>query len=328
MRVHRWHARILAAAAALALLASACGDGDDGGDQGGGDAQGGLTIGVSLASPTIPLYVAMSEGIRDRAGEFEDVEIVFTEANEDPVQQLNDVQDLIAQGVDGILISPIDAEAAKPAYEDARAAGITIMSIARNTDPELEDSFIGAPWDRFGREIAEWTCGESEGGKVAMIKGPAGASFVEDMEDGYKEVVSSEACSGMEIVFEVNAVPLTADQGLAAAQDALSADEDLAVIYANNDDLAAGAIQALEERGIDMESVIVTGFDGTPEGLDLIEEGKLDMTIALRPYHWGILGVETIVSQLRGEEVPSLVEIEVEQVTSENIEELDREDLR
>lgn len=328
MRAHRWQARILAAVAALALVASACGDGDDGDDQGGGGAQEGLTIGVSLASPTIPLYVAMAEGIRDRAGEFEDVEIVFTEANEDPVQQLNDVQDLIAQGVDGILISPIDAEAAKPAYEDARAAGITIMSIARNTDPELEDSFIGAPWDRFGREIAEWTCGEAEGGKVAMIKGPAGASFVEDMEDGYKEVMSSEACSGMEIVFEVNAVPLTADQGLAAAQDALSADEDLAVIYANNDDLAAGAIQALEERGIDMEDVIVTGFDGTPSGLDFVEEGKLDMTIALRPYHWGILGLETMVSHLRGEDVPSLVEIEVEQVTSENIEELDREDLR
>jgi ribose transport system substrate-binding protein len=286
-----------------------------------------FTIGVSLASPTIPLYVAMAQGIRDKAAEL-GVEVVFTEANEDAVQQLNDVQDLIAQGVDGILISPIDAEAAIPAYEDARAAGIAIFSIARNTDPEVEDGFIGAPWGKFGEQIAAWTCEAAGGeGKIAMLKGPAGASFVEDMAAAYKEYMGGQ-CSGMQIVFENNNVPLTADNGLKSAQDALAANPDLKVIYANNDDLATGAIQALEEQGVAMDQVLVTGFDGTPEGVELVKEGKLDYTIALRPYHWGQLGLETIVRHLRGESLPHLTEIETIPLEAGTVEQYTEDDLR
>lgn len=289
-------------------------------------AEGGdYTIGVSLASPTIPLYVAMAEGMRQEAEEL-GVEVVFTEANEDPVQQLNDVQDLIAQGVDGILISPIDAQAAIPAYESARAEGIPIMSIARNTDPQYETSFIGAAWEEYGRQIAEWTCEAAGGeGTVALIKGPAGASFVEDMEVGYKAYLESD-CAGMSVAFEANAAPLTADQGLAAAQNALTSTPDITAIFANNDDLAAGVLQALGEQGRAPEDVIVTGFDGTPEGIEAVAGGQLDMTIALRPRSWGTLGLQTMVQHLNGEEVPPLVEIETLLIDSENVEGLTEEE--
>jgi ribose transport system substrate-binding protein len=320
--------RLMAALCVLALSAgtvAACGDDDD--DGGGGQTQEDLTVGVSLASPTIPLYVAMAEGIRQRAKEL-GVQVRFTEANEDPVQQLNDVQDLIAQDVDGILISPIDEEAAVPAYEDARQADITIMSIARNTSPELEDSFIGAPWGEFGSQIAKWICDHaSEGAKIAMIKGPAGASFVEDMEDGFKKTITDQ-CAASKIVFENNNAPLSPDKGLASAQDALSADPDIKVFYANNDDLAGGVIQALEEKGVSMDDVIVTGFDGTPKGLEAAKQGKLDYTIALRPEQWGRLGIETMVKSLRGEDVPQLVRIKTIPISEQNAKEVTLEEIR
>jgi ABC-type sugar transport system substrate-binding protein len=298
-------------------------------DTAGGGEQQQFTIGVSLASPTIPLYVAMAEGIRDKAEEL-GVEVVFTEANEDPVQQLNDVQDLIAQDVDGILISPIDAEAAKPAYEDARAADVTIMSIARNTDPEVEDAFIGAPWGDFGTQIGEWACDNAsdKAAKVAMVKGPAGASFVEEMEVGFKEALEA-SCPDMEIVFENNNAPLVSDKGLASAQDALTRNADIGVFFANNDDLAAGVIQALEEKGVAMDDVIVTGFDGTPQGIDLAKQGKLDFTIALRPYAWGQLGLETMVDFLNGEEpAEHLVEIETITIDEESAQDVTEEEVR
>jgi ribose transport system substrate-binding protein len=334
--------RIAAFAALLVLvggLAVGCGGDDDeeeaapttgaATDTAGGGEQEQFTIGVSLASPTIPLYVAMAEGIRDKAEEL-GVEVVFTEANEDPVQQLNDVQDLIAQDVDGILISPIDAEAAKPAYEDARAAEVTIMSIARNTDPEVEDAFIGAPWGDFGTQIGEWACenAEDKAAKVAMVKGPAGASFVEEMEVGFKEALEAD-CPDMEIVFENNNAPLVSDKGLASAQDALTRNADIGVFFANNDDLAAGVIQALEEKGVSMDDVIVTGFDGTPQGIDLAKEGKLDFTIALRPYAWGQLGLETMVDFLNGEEpAEHIVEIETITIDEESAQDVTEEEVR
>jgi ribose transport system substrate-binding protein len=304
-------------------LASCGGDDDDSGTAGGGND---YTVGVSLASPTIPLYVSMADGIRAKAKEL-GVDVKFTEANEDPVQQLNDVQDLIAQGVDGILISPIDEEAAIPAYEDARASDITIMSIARNTDPEVEDSFIGAHWGKFGRQIANWTCDHAKGkGKIAMVKGPAGASFVEDMQDAYKGYMSSE-CPGMEIAFEGNSNLLTPDEGLSLTQDALSANPDLNVIYANNDDLAEGAITALEESG-GVGDMIITGFDGTPGGVENIRKGNQSMTIALRPYQWGELGLETMVKALNGEEVPPLVEITTILIDDKNVDQITANDIR
>lgn len=318
--MHR--ARIAAAVVAAAMAAAGCGGDDNGG--GGGDEK--LTIGVSLASPTIPLYVAMADGMKRRAAEI-GVELKFTEANEDPAQQLNDVQDLISQGVDGILISPIDAEAAVPAYEDARAAGIKVMSIARNTDPKVEDSFIGASWKKYGHDIAAWTC-KKTGGKatVALVKGPAGASFVEEMVDGYKGYLSS-SCAGMKIVSESNADTLTSEKGLAVAQDALSANPGVDVIFANNDDLAKGAIQALEERRR-VGKVIVTGFDGTPSGVEQIRKGEQSMTIALRPYQWGRLGLDTMVRALRGEKVGKLVGIDTTLIDEGNVEQIDDADIR
>jgi ribose transport system substrate-binding protein len=303
-----------------------CGGDDDDSGGGGGGGGGDYTVGVSLASPTIPLYVSMADGIRAKAREL-GVDVKFTDANEDPVQQLDDVQDLIAQNVDGILISPIDEEAAIPAYEDAQASDITIMSIARNTDPEVEDSFIGAPWGKFGRQIADWTCDEARGrGEIAMIKGPAGASFVTDMEEAYKGYMSSE-CPGMEIVFEGNSNMLTPDEGVSLAQDALSANPELDVIYANNDDLADGAITALQETG-GAEDVIITGFDGTPTGVKNIRQGAQSMTIALRPYRWGQLGLETMLKSLDGEDVPPLVEISTLLIDQDNVDQITAADIR
>jgi ribose transport system substrate-binding protein len=326
MTERRLIAALCVVLALTAGTAAGCGDDDDDGGGGGQQAED-LTIGVSLASPTIPLYVAMAKGIRERAKQL-GVEVTFTEANEDPVQQLNDVQDLIAQDVDGILISPIDAEAAVPAYEDARAAGITIMSIARNTSPELEDSFIGAPWDEFGSQIAKWICENGgEGKKIAMIKGPAGASFVEDMEDGFKKT-TEEDCASSSIAFENNNAPLSPDKGLASTQDAITSDADIEVFYANNDDLAGGVIQALQEKGVSMDDVIVTGFDGTPKGLEAAQAGELDYTIALRPESWGRLGLETMVKSLRGEDVPKLVRIETLPISEENAKEVTQQDIQ
>lgn len=283
-------------------------------------------IGVSFPDSTTTLYVEMEAGINELAPEL-GVETTVVYAGGDPAQQLDDVNTLIANGADAILISPIDSEASKPAYEHARSQGVPIISIARSTSPELEDSFVGAPWEDYGEEIAKWTCEATGGeGSVAMLKGPAGASFVDEMERGYKEYLAND-CSGLSIVFETNVVPMTSDQSLPAAQDALTAHPDLDVIYSQLDDMVGGVIAALEEQGR-LEEVVITGFDGSPEGFAFIREGKQDMTIALQPFKWGQLGLKTALDVLQGEEVGDLVTIESTLVDQSNIGQYADEDLR
>jgi ABC-type sugar transport system substrate-binding protein len=324
---------VAALTATVALGLAACGgdDADDDGEAADTATEAAerpandYTIGVNLSLSSDPFFVAMAEGVQDEAEEL-GVEALVTYSNYDPSKQIADVQDYVTRGVDGILISPADIEAAVPAYEIARDAGIPIMSIADHTDPDVEDAFIGAPWDEFGAQVAEWTCEEAGGeGKIAMIKGTAGVSFVEEMEDGYKGYMESE-CPGVEIVFEVN-TNFGRDEATKAAQDALTAHPDLRAIFTNIDDQAAGVAQAAEEAGKG-EDVLVTGFNGDKVGFAGVQEGSIDMTIALKPYQWARLGLRTMVDHLNGKKAPKLVRIDSVLLDRTNIDEVDLEDLR
>ncbi len=274
-----------------------------------------LTIGVSLSSNTNPFFVKMADGIKARAAQ-SGVKVTIAIAGEDPLKQLDQIRGFVTQKVDGILISPVDTVAAIPAYEAAREAKIPILSIARRTRPDLEDGFIGADEATLARRIASWTCRALRGkGKIAMLDGPPGASFVRIMTSSYKAELDAH-CPGAKVVFETNIVPMTPASALTATKDALTAHPDVDAVYGNVDDLAAGAVRALEEEHA-LNRIIVTGFDGTR--VDLVRAGKLSMTVALRPYHWGEVGLETIVKRLRGVRVPHVVQVRAVVVDRSNV---------
>jgi ABC-type sugar transport system substrate-binding protein len=158
-----------------------------------------------------------------------------------------------------------------------------------------------------------------------MVKGTAGVSFVEEMEDGYKGYIESD-CPGMEVVFEVS-TEFSREEAAQAAQDALTANPDLKAIFAQTDDQAAGVAQAAAEAGKGDE-ILVTGFNGDKVGFEGVKEGTIDMTIALKPYHWGRLALKTMVDHLNGKTTPKLVRIDSVLLDRSNIDEADLEDLR
>jgi ribose transport system substrate-binding protein len=307
-------------AATAAILVAACGD--DGSDGGHGED---YTIGVDLSLARDPFFGSRPEGLEDEADEL-GVTATLTDSDYDPGKQIANIQDFVTQNVDGILASPADVEAAIPAFEAAQGADIPIMSIADHTDPEVETSFIGDRWQEFGSQIAEWTCDHAEAkGEIALIKGPAGVSFVEEMEDGYKQYIEEE-CPGMSIAFEAN-VNTAREDAAKAAQDALTANPNLVAIFNNVDEQAAGTIQALREEG-KLGDVLVTGFNGDQVGFGLLQDGTLDMTVALKPYQWGRLGMQTMVDYLNGEDVPALVEIDSLLLDQDNIDEVNFDEIR
>ncbi len=130
-------------------------------------AQPNITIGVSLAQDDNPFYIAMLRGIRARAQEL-GWEVATVSANEDKLRQINGVQDLIARGVKGILISPIDAVGVNAAYDAAAAAKIPIVSVARGSASPNQTIHVAMDEKQIGRDIAEWTARRLGGkGKVA-----------------------------------------------------------------------------------------------------------------------------------------------------------------
>src|ERR1044072_4527918 len=118
-------------------------------------AQDKITIGVSLAQDDNPFYIAMLRGIRARAQEL-GWEVATVSANEDKVKQINGVQDLVARGVKGILISPIDAGAVNAAYDAAKAGNIPIVSVARGSTSPNQTLHVAMDEKQIGRYISEW----------------------------------------------------------------------------------------------------------------------------------------------------------------------------
>jgi ribose transport system substrate-binding protein len=273
------------------------------------------TIGVSLPQDDNPFYIAMLKGIRARAGEL-GWEVVYVSSQEDKAKQINGVQDLIARGVKGILISPIDATGVNAAYDAAAAAKIPIISVARGSASPNQTLHVAMDEKRIGRDIGTWIAAHAGGkGKVAFIAGPPGAPTFKNLTDGVKESFAKQP--GMQVVFEQYGA-LTRERGLKLAEDALTANPDLVAIYAANDDVALGAAQAVQAAG-KKGKVLVTGMNGIPPALRAVGDGMLSLTVELNPVNWGRMGVDVLAGYLKGQKYQQQVFIRHELIDAKNI---------
>ncbi len=274
-----------------------------------------VTIGVSLPQDDNPFYIGMLKGIRARAAEL-GWDVATVSSNEDKLKQINGVQDLVAKGVKGILISPIDAVGVNAAYDAAAAAKIPIVSLARGSTSPNQTIHVAMDEVQVGRDIAEWTAKKLDGkGKIAMIMGPSGAPTFRNLAQGYNEVMAKYPL--IQIVFKTDG-PLTRERGLKNTEDALVANPDLSAIYAANDDLALGAMQAVLAAN-KAGQTIVTGMNGVPPALRAVKEGNIAMTVELNPVLWGGLGVDVLAAYLKGDKMEPRVFIKHVVIDSSNV---------
>ena len=258
-----------------------------------------ITIGVSLAQDDNPFYIAMLKGIRARAQEL-GWDVATVSANEDKLKQINGVQDLVARGVKGILISPIDAVGVNAAYDAAAAAKVPIVSVARGSASPNQTIHVAMDEKQIGRDIAEWTARRLGGkGKVALLMGPSGAPTFRNLGEGYSEIMAKYP--GIEIAFRADG-PLTRERGVKQAEDVLVAHPDVAAIYTANDDVALGAMQAVNAANRKGKT-LVTGMNGVPPALRAVKEENLAMTVELNPAEWGRLGIDVLAAFLKGDKV-------------------------
>jgi ribose transport system substrate-binding protein len=278
-------------------------------------AQQKTTIGVSLAQDDNPFYIAMLRGIRARAQEL-GWDVANVSANEDKLKQINGVQDLVARGVKGILISPIDAVGVNAAYDAAAAAKIPIVSVARGSASPNQTIHVAMDEKQIGRDIAEWTAQKLGGkGKVALLMGPSGVPTFRNLGDGYAETMAKYP--GIQIVVKHDG-PLTRERGVKQAEDVLVANPDLAAIYTANDDVALGAMQAV--NAVNRKGrTLVTGMNAMPPALRAVKEENLAMTVELNPGEWGKLGVDVLATFFKGDKVEPRVFIKHIIIDSANV---------
>ncbi|MET4431517.1 MULTISPECIES: substrate-binding domain-containing protein [unclassified Mycolicibacterium] len=304
----------IALGAAMAMAFSGCSVPGDDAAQSSTVVDGPLKIGFSQATQQSPFYVALTDAAKAEA-QAQGNEFFYADANGDVTKQNNDVQDLITRGINVLVINPVDPKGITPSLAAAKAAGIKVVTVDRPVESGAA-AFVGRDNKAMGQlvgEAAVSTLGPA-GGKIIEIQGDAGGAVARDRHDGFQAAVAAQPNI---TVIDGPYCDYTRSKAVTAMQDLLQAHPDLKAVYAQNDDMALGALQVLTENN--RTDVKVFGVDGLMEAVRAIASGDQYIATALNdPNAEGKLAIETAVKVARGETVPEFVDAGTDLVNKSN----------
>lgn len=310
--------KILALMLALMLLVSGCssdtatdGDGEDGGKK--------IGYAINNMNDTQQTYVV--EAAKEKAEEL-GYSFDIQDAQEDVIKQQDQVNAMIEQGVDAIIVVPVDTSAMEPITDAAVEAGIPLVYVNRN--PFGEGDVPDGVYYSGSQEIVAGTFqGEylvdlmGEEGGVAILMGILSNEGAVKRTEGNEEVLGEYP--GIEVLAKETG-NWQKDQALNITENWLTAYGDgLNAILSNNDEMALGAINALESN--DREDVIVIGIDAIPDAIKMVDEGKMAATVLQDSEGQGRGAVEIIDNVLNGREQESIKWLDFVLVTPENVDE-------
>lgn len=311
-------ARWLVVLAVLALAAAACGGDDD--DSAGGDGGGsGETRRVAFfaASSQNGFNAAVFEGIEARAAEVGGIEAQIFDGEFDAEVQFNQIQDAVAQGdFDGFVVLANDTVGISAAVQEAVDAGIPTVAAMFPIGPDLNTlspqvagltSTVAAPPAVGARQQAEAVaehCADIDPCRVVILIGQLQFPFDNLRYETYQEVLGEH--DNIEIV-ATGEGNYDRDQSLTEMQDILQSNPEVDVVLSNADQHVFGAEIALNDAGIDVESVYLMGGGAAREAVAKVRDGTWDATHADFPYTTGQLAVDQLMAAFDGEEVQAEV---------------------
>jgi ABC-type sugar transport system substrate-binding protein len=239
-------------------------------------------------------------------------ELVVTDAQGQTSKQVSDVEDLVARRVSALFLAPREYEGLSPALDSAKELKIPVFLIDREAAGNAgEDyvSFLGSDFVQQARRVAEWLISHSgEKASIVELTGTAGSSVAHDRSQGFSECIAGHP--GMKII-----ASQTADFSRATAQRVMenivqSRGREITAVYAHNDEMALGAIQALKAAGMPPgKDVLVVSIDGEKAALEAIVRGEMSATAESNP-HFGPLAFDTLERFRRGEKIPNKIILE------------------
>jgi ribose transport system substrate-binding protein len=282
---------------------------------GGGGGEGGQRIGLSVSTLNNPFFVSLRDSAQQAADDA-GAELVVSDAQNDTAQQQDDVQNFISQQVSAILVNPVDSDAVVPAVEAANDAGIPVIALDRKASGGDVVSTIASDNVQGGKMAGEELIRLVSSGNVGQLEGIPGTDPARDRGEGFQDAIDAQ--SSVKVVASQTA-DFDRSEGLTVTENIMQANSDIKGIFAQNDEMALGAVQALGDQAGD--DVKIAGFDGGEDALNAIQDGMMNATIAQQPDKMGSLGVETAISVINGESVEENIPVEVNLVTQDNVSE-------
>jgi ribose transport system substrate-binding protein len=277
------------------------------------------TVLVSMKGPGAgnPFWAAVEAGAQEKAKELGIDLVVLAPPEESDVQsQISQVEDQLAKNIDALAIAPTDPNALAPIVDKAKAQGVGVVFIDTKG---INDgvTFIGTNNEAGAALAADFICKNVEtGSDVAILQGIITQSTGQARADGSKKGLTD---CGMNVVAEQPADWDTA-KAQTAMENIITGNPNLKAVFASNDNMALGAVQALKTAGI-LDKVMVVGFDANPNAAESILAGEMTATIAQNPMNMGRFGVENALKVKKGETIDAVIDTGTVLVTKENAEE-------
>ena len=278
-----------------------------------------MSVGLVLINLQAKFFNDINAGAADAAKKA-NVNLQVIDGNNDPTAQVNAVETLTQQKVDGIIMVAIDVKGIVPALQDAAKSGVKVVAVdAKVEDPSVK-AFIGVDnakagadfGDSVGKYISEKLGGKAKIGIIGALN-----SFIQNQrKDNFIAAVQKTA--GVTIGNTVDGQNVQ-ERALAASENLVTSSPDINVIYATGEPALIGAIAALESQGA-TKRIKLFGWDLSKQAVKAMDDGFLVGVVQQNPYQEGVEAIDALVKLSQGKELPSFINVPVEFVTTENIE--------
>ena len=275
-----------------------------------------LKIAVVVKAVTSDYWKLVGKGVDDAMKSDPSIQATFLGPNEetDIEGQIRIIEAQISAKVDALAVAPSQADQVQPTLQKAVDAGIPVILIDTDISTfTAKKAFVGTDNKKGGEMAGEFIASKlQKGDEVAIIRGAAGDPVHNLREQGAREKLEA---AGMKVV-AVQPADSDRAKGQSVAENLLTANPNLKAIYATNDEMALGAYNAVKAAG---KTLVVVGFDASPDALKSIQAGELAGSVAQFASKIGELGVLTAAKVARGETVDAFVNTGVEVVSKENV---------
>jgi len=273
------------------------------------------TVGLSISTLNNPFFVDLRDGAQAAATRL-NVNLVVLDAQNDSAREASQIEDLIQKKVAVIAINPTDSDAIAPTIRKVQGAKIPVITVDRGANGVTVAAHIASDNVAGGKMAAQYVAKRLKGkGNVVMLEGIAGTSAARDRGKGFRDGL--QAYPGIKLV-AVQTADFDRAKGLSVMENILQAQKKIDAVFAQNDEMALGAIQAIAAAKREKEMFVV-GFDAIADALAAIKAGTMAATIAQQPKVMGRLAVENAVKIIKKQRVSKFTPVPLKLVTKQTM---------
>ncbi len=285
-------------------------------------------VGVTMALFDDNFLTVLRNGIQEVAEGMDGVDVQIEDAQNDVAKQLDQINNFIASGVDAIIVNPVDTSATQAMTAAAESAGVPLVYVNRqpinmDTLPDNQ-AFVASNEIESGTLEAFEVCkilrsqGKGGGARAYLLMGELSNQAAVQRTKDVHDIIGIDMCNFITLVDEQTA-NWSRDQAQDLMTNWLSTGDAFDAVFANNDEMAIGAIQAMKAAGLDMDVIVVGGVDATQDALAAMQAGDLDVTVFQNAAAQGTGALNAALALARGEDVAQKVFIPFELVTPDNL---------